>query len=225
MTCQNRTSLVAQMVKHLSTMRETRVRSLGQEDLLEKEMAIHSSTIAWKIPWTEEFGRLQSMGSQRVRHDWATSLTQTLNNWGRHWGKKIQIGFWDMTENSGLGREYEIFREIWDAKDISLQRDHSLKGLGSSDLCVTSTSKSAGKHQTGPGLLLVILESGGNSVHGGEECKVKQRGPTSSRTDGPLDISSPHPTTETPQSVMAPASPLPPKFHTSFSFGHISPGQ
>ena len=49
----NRTSLVAQTVKHLSTMRETGVRSLGWEDPLEKEMAIHSSTIAWKIPWTE----------------------------------------------------------------------------------------------------------------------------------------------------------------------------
>ena len=62
-------SLVAQTVKHLSTMRETRVRALGWEDPLEKEMAIHSSTIAWKIPWTEEPGRLQSMGSQRVEHD------------------------------------------------------------------------------------------------------------------------------------------------------------
>ena len=63
------TSLVAQRVQRLSTMWETRVRALGQEDPLEKEMAIHSSTIAWKIPWTEEPGRLQSMGSQRVRHD------------------------------------------------------------------------------------------------------------------------------------------------------------
>ena len=52
-----------------TTMRETRVRPLGQEDPLEKEMAIHSSTIAWKIPWTEEPGRLQSMGSQRVGQD------------------------------------------------------------------------------------------------------------------------------------------------------------
>ena len=59
------TSLVAQTVKHLSTMWETRVRSLGQEDPLEKEMATHSSTIAWKIPWTEELGRLQFMGSQK----------------------------------------------------------------------------------------------------------------------------------------------------------------
>ena len=61
--------LVAQMVRHLPTMWETRVRSLGQEDPLEKEMAPHSSTLAWKIPWTEEPGRLQSMVSQRVGHD------------------------------------------------------------------------------------------------------------------------------------------------------------
>ena len=60
---------MAQMVKRLSTMWETRVRSLGWEDPLEKEMAIHSSTIAWKIPWTEEPGRLQSMELQRVGHD------------------------------------------------------------------------------------------------------------------------------------------------------------
>ena len=65
----SRTSLVAQTVKRLSTMRETRVQSLGREDPLEKKTAIHSSTIAWKIPWTEEPGRLQSMGSQRVGHD------------------------------------------------------------------------------------------------------------------------------------------------------------
>ena len=69
LTLSTRTSLVAQMIKRLSTMRETRVPSLGQEDPLEKEMAIHSSTIAWKIPWTEEPGRLQSMVLQRVGHD------------------------------------------------------------------------------------------------------------------------------------------------------------
>ena len=57
------------MVKRLFTMRETWVQSLGQEDLLEKEMAIHSSTIAWKIPWTDEPDKLQSMGSQRVGHN------------------------------------------------------------------------------------------------------------------------------------------------------------
>ena len=64
-----RASLVAQTVKHLLTMRETRVRSLGLEDTLEKEVATHSSILAWKIPWTEEPDRLQSMGSQRVGHD------------------------------------------------------------------------------------------------------------------------------------------------------------
>ena len=64
-----RPSLVAQMVKHLPAMQETWVQSLVWEDPLEKEMATHSSTPAWKIPWTEEPGRLQSMGSQRVRHD------------------------------------------------------------------------------------------------------------------------------------------------------------
>ena len=64
-----RTSLVAQMVKRLLTMWETWVRSLGQEDPLEKEMATHSSILAWKISWTEEPGGLQSMGLQRVGHD------------------------------------------------------------------------------------------------------------------------------------------------------------
>ena len=69
-------SMVAQMVKHLPTMRETWVQDLGsmREDLLEKEMATHSSILAWKIPWMEEPAVLQFMRSQRVRHDWATSL-------------------------------------------------------------------------------------------------------------------------------------------------------
>ena len=63
------TSLVAQMVKCLPTMWETWIQSLGWEDLLEKEMAIHSSILAWKIPWMEEPGGVQSMGLQRVRYD------------------------------------------------------------------------------------------------------------------------------------------------------------
>ena len=62
-------SLVAQMLKHLPAMWGTWVRSLGQEDPLEKEMATHSSIPAWRIPWMEEPGRLQSTGSQRVGHD------------------------------------------------------------------------------------------------------------------------------------------------------------
>ena len=60
---------MAQMVKYLSAMQETQVRSLGWEDPLDKEMAAHSSILAWKIPWTVEPGRLPFMGSQRVRHD------------------------------------------------------------------------------------------------------------------------------------------------------------
>ena len=66
-------------------MQETWVRSLGQEDPLEKEMATHSSILAWRIPWTEELGWLQSMGSQRVGHVWATSLSLAL-----FWLKKKQ---------------------------------------------------------------------------------------------------------------------------------------
>ena len=66
---------MAQRLKRLPGMQETQVRSLGREDPLEKEMATHSSTLAWRIPWREEPGRLQSMGSQRVGHNRATSLS------------------------------------------------------------------------------------------------------------------------------------------------------
>ena len=64
-----RAPLVAQMMKNPPAMQETQVQSLGQEDSLEEGMATHSSILAWRIPWTEEPGGLQSMGSQRVRHD------------------------------------------------------------------------------------------------------------------------------------------------------------
>ena len=67
-----RASLAAQMVKNLRATWETWVGPLGREDLLEKEMTTHSNILAWRIPWTEEPGRLQSMGSQKVRHDWVT---------------------------------------------------------------------------------------------------------------------------------------------------------
>ena len=82
-----RTSLVSQTVNHLPSMRETQVWSLGQEDPLEKEMVTHSSTLAWRIPWIEEPGGLQSTGSQRVGHDWATSLTHLVCalNWCCAW--------------------------------------------------------------------------------------------------------------------------------------------
>ena len=73
-----RASLVAQRLKRLPVLQETWVRSLGREDPLEKEMATHSSILAWRIPWTEEPGGLQSTGSKRVGHDWATSLSLSL---------------------------------------------------------------------------------------------------------------------------------------------------
>ena len=71
-------SLVAQTVKCLTAMRETQVQSLGQDYPLEEEMATHSSTLAWRILWTEEPGGLQFMGSQRVEHKRVTSLSFTL---------------------------------------------------------------------------------------------------------------------------------------------------
>ena len=76
----HRASLVAQLVKNLPAMQETQVRSLGRKDPLEKGMATYSSTLAWKIPWTRGVGGLQSMESQRVRHDCAYYLTQAQNN-------------------------------------------------------------------------------------------------------------------------------------------------
>ena len=81
-------SLVAQRLKRLPAVRETWVRSLVQEDPLEKEIATHSNNLAWRIPWMEEPGGLQSMGSKRVRHNRATSLHSPLRPWSR------EMWFW-----------------------------------------------------------------------------------------------------------------------------------
>ena len=99
-SCYWRASLVAQRLKRLPALQETWVRSLGWEDPLEKEMATHSSIPAWRIPWREEPGRLQSMGSQRIGHDWATSFfhfdTQFIKNFLNFiyfwWNKWNQVG-------------------------------------------------------------------------------------------------------------------------------------
>ena len=96
---------MAQTVKRLSTMRETQVWTLGWEDPLEKEIAIHSSTIAWKIPWTEEPGRLQSMGSQRVGHNWGISLSLSFPN------KKKKNSY-------HLQRAYKTLESPLDCKEI-----------------------------------------------------------------------------------------------------------
>ena len=89
------TSLVAQMVNCLSIMWETWVQSLGWEDSLEKEMVTHSSTLAWKIPWTEEPVKLQSMGLQRVRHDWMTSLS-LFRIHGQYLRFNCTYRYWDL---------------------------------------------------------------------------------------------------------------------------------
>ena len=69
------------MVKNMPAIQETQFRSPDWEDLLEKEMATHSSILAWEVPRTEETGRLQSMGSQRVRHDLGTKQQHNITNW------------------------------------------------------------------------------------------------------------------------------------------------
>ena len=86
--------MVAQRLKCLPAMQETWVLSLGQEDPLEKEMATHSSILAWRIPWTEEPGGLQFTGSQRVGHDWVTSLTylfKCFNLWLNQYLVKVLL--------------------------------------------------------------------------------------------------------------------------------------
>ena len=112
---EERASLVAQMVKSLPAMQETRVWFLGGEDPLEKEMAAHSSTLAWKIPWMEEPGGLQSMGSQRIGHDWVTSLSfLSFRVKGIHWGlEKSHIHMHTHTQD-------EIAWDLWAIRKIYL---------------------------------------------------------------------------------------------------------
>ena len=97
-------------------MLETWVRSLGREDLLEKEMATHSSILAWRMPWTEEPGELQSTGSQRVGHDWATSLhfTSVLIMF-----PDVQAGF-----RKGRGTKDQIANIHWIIKKARVPRKH-----------------------------------------------------------------------------------------------------
>ena len=117
-------SLVAQTVKCLSAIQETWVRSLGWEDPLEKEMAAHSSILAWKIPWTMEPGRLLSMGLQTVGHDWAKGRrwwllfglwceacriqfpNQGLNLHSPHWKHRV------LTTGPQISPHYKMFRSI-----------------------------------------------------------------------------------------------------------------
>ena len=116
------------MVKNLSTMHETWLRSLGQEDPMEKGMATHSSILAWRIPWTEEPGGLQSMGSQRVRHDWVTNTQKHLTKIGAdkyflnkfqalsqhhtYWCHTKKHTPWSLKQKKPLSRFLSIFLEV-----------------------------------------------------------------------------------------------------------------
>ena len=104
-------SLVAQVVKNPPARQETRVRSLGWEDTLEKGMANHSSILAWEIPWTEKPGGLQPMGLQRVGHDWVTNTLHThfckypfflvlVSNVSCHWKELLKKDFSLLKVNS-----------------------------------------------------------------------------------------------------------------------------
>ena len=108
-SCYKGASLVALTVKFLLLMQETWVPSLDQEVLLEKEMATHSSILAWRVPWTEEPGGLQSMGSQRIRHDWALSLFFLAKREGNKCHIKIFLK--SVAFNPGR-KKGPIFREL-----------------------------------------------------------------------------------------------------------------
>ena len=108
-----RASLVAQMVKNLPAMWESQVWSLGWEDLLEKVIATHSNILAWRIPWTAEPGKLQSMGWQRVRHHWATNT---------HTHKHTPI-FWQPDANSWLIGKYLDAGKDWGQEKRGMTED------------------------------------------------------------------------------------------------------
>ena len=99
-------SLVTQVIKNLPAIQKTLVRSLNWEEPLEYEMATHLSILAWEIPWTEQSGRLQSMGSQRVRHDWATNTLFTF----------IVVPGLDVGDGNNTQNYFIIFRSKWRAQ-------------------------------------------------------------------------------------------------------------
>ena len=121
-------SLVAQLVKNLPAMHETWVWSLGREDPLEKEMATYSSILAWRIPWAEEPCRLQSVGSQRGRHDWVTNNNkkQQVNMYGGERTRRFPLRcfyFLNKIRSKGTGICYgkEMF-EVWRIEKMPFER-------------------------------------------------------------------------------------------------------
>ena len=120
-------SLVAQTVKNLPAIWETWVRSLGWKDPLEKGMATHSSILAWRIQWTQEPGGLQSMGSQRVRHDWATKHITDCIIWpnertvseDRHRDCCVMIWWKSLLGSNGSGFYFTILFPLWQGSSQS----------------------------------------------------------------------------------------------------------
>ena len=145
-----RSSLVAQMIKLLPAMWETWVWSLGWEDPLEKEMATHSSILAWRIPWTEKPGGLQSMGSQRVVHDWATSFSFPFMG-----PDAMILVFWTLSFKPGFSLLSLIFIKM-------LFRSFSFSGTRVVSLCIWHCWYSPGNLDSilwviQPGILHAVL--------------------------------------------------------------------
>ena len=104
---------LAQMVKNLPAMQETQVWPLGREDPLEKGMATHSTILAWRIPWTEEPGVLQSVGLQRAGHDWATNITIDRMSGVWFWAWKCPDQLWSLSPVNFLGLRILIWKRRW----------------------------------------------------------------------------------------------------------------
>jgi len=114
--------LMVQMVKNLPAMWETWIQSLGQGDPLENGVATHSSILAWRIPWTEEAGRLQSMGSHWVRQNWATNTVIEFCNSSFHYQFYFKPSIWK--DVFKLVFRWPLFLVIWDQYWLSTQSVH-----------------------------------------------------------------------------------------------------
>ena len=124
---------MAQRLKRPTPMQETQVWSLGREDTLEKEMATHSSILAWRIPWTEELGRVQSTGSQRVRHDWVTSLSLSPISIIFQWASLVA----QMVENLPAMWETQVWSLGWeDPLEKGMAYSLQYSGLENSMHCI-----------------------------------------------------------------------------------------
>ena len=120
----HRASLVPQMVKNLRAIQETQVQSLGREDSLEKGMAIHSSILAWRIPWTEEPGGLQSMGSQKSPYVTIPTYSSYISNgispvgsWLPYWAMQVLV-LWDTIVSQ------KVFKPMWTIKMYLFSKAH-----------------------------------------------------------------------------------------------------